>query len=71
MTTLAHLTPYAHPNLPVVTEPRLQHLTDAELASLDRQSPGLLDAIRRAEIARYGIEPVAYDNGVPADGLSA
>lgn len=65
------------PSMPVVTEPRLEHLTDAELASMERQSPGLRDAIRKVEISKYGIEPeskpkperIAYDNGIEPVGL--
>lgn len=62
------------PSMPVVTEPKLEHLTDSELASLERQSPGLLADIRKNEALEYGIEPanpepnpIAYDNGIEPD----
>ena len=62
---------------PVVAELRLKYLTDAEYASLERQSPGLLADIRNNEALEYGIEPanpepnpIAYDNGIEPVGLS-
>lgn len=59
------------PSMPVVTEPKLEHLTDAEYASLERQSPGLLADIRKNEFPEYRgtYEPerIAYDNGIEPD----
>lgn len=59
MTTNVFLLP-ANP-LPVVGEPALYELSPAEIASFQRQNPALAHSLGM---------PIAYDNGVPADGLS-
>lgn len=59
MTTNVFLLP-ANP-LPAVGEPALYELTPEEVASFQRQNPALAHSLGM---------PIAYDNGVPADGLS-
>lgn len=63
MTTLARLTPYTHPSLPVVAELRASDLTDSEVAFCWRH----LNSVA----VSHELPAIAYDNGVPADGLSA
>lgn len=48
-------------HLPEVGEVALFQLSPEQVASFQRQNPGLAHSL--------GL-PVAYDNGIPADGLS-